>query len=417
LTVLKPGLVVNGRYRVDNFLAEGGMGTTWICQDLKIGDKVVAKEPKFTGNVQVDKLNWEKLEVETYVLKLLSHKGIVAFRDEFRVNSVPILVTEFVEGDIMEKILAGHPLNEKKAIDYMTQLLDAISYLQSLNVIHRDIRPKNLMMNTEAGTLKLIDFGTAKFFYHQIDLPEAIISPNGYSPPEHYKLGYSPQGDIWSAGATLFFMLTGQHPILVLGGYPESPTPPDPRKLRPQISNHLASAVIKSMQVEPSKRFVTALEMRRFLEGATQQIYLQPILAIRNHEIKITADRVIIGRNTEFDSLLSGETSEESAINLQMLEEKPLVVTEGDKMIVKVIDPGHYISRRHVELSKQNGQWYIKDLGSLNGTGVLTDSGWQAIHRGPKIESVNHPLSGNDIISLGFNTRRGPYLIMTLLAS
>src|SRR5208282_3831894 len=124
---------------------------------------------------------------------------------------------------------------------------------------------------------KLIDFGTAKFFYHQIDLPEAIISPNGYSPPEHYKLGYSPQGDIWSAGATLFFMLTGQHPILVLGGYPESPIPPDPRKLLPQISNRLANAVIKSMQVEPSRRFATATEMRHFLEGEAQQAYVQPI--------------------------------------------------------------------------------------------------------------------------------------------
>ena len=211
------------------------MGTTWICQDLKESDSVVAKEPRIAGNVQTDKLNWDKLDVETYVLKLLSHKNVVTFRDSFRVNSVPILVTELIEGDIMEKTLAGQPVDEKQAVIYMNQLLDSIGYLQSLNIIHRDIRPKNIMLESRTETLKLIDFGTAKFFYHQINMPEAIISPNGYSPPEHYKLGYSPQGDLWSAGATLFFMLTGQHPILLLGGYPDNPTPPDPRKLRPRI--------------------------------------------------------------------------------------------------------------------------------------------------------------------------------------
>jgi hypothetical protein len=174
---------------------------------------------------------------------------------------------------------------------------------------------------------------------------------------------------------------------------------------------------MKSMQFEPSKRFLTAIEMQNFLLGVTPQVHSRPMLTVRNHELELTSQRVIIGRNDEFDSLLSGETAQESLVNLQLLEEKPLVITEGDKMFVKVVDPGHYTSRMHVELFKEGGHWYIKDLGSLNGTAILTDLGWRSIHRGHKIEGAAYPLSGKDIISLGYNSRRGPYIIITLLAA
>ena len=174
---------------------------------------------------------------------------------------------------------------------------------------------------------------------------------------------------------------------------------------------------MRAMQLEPSKRFLTAMEMQNFLLGIAPQVPSGPMLTIRNHELQLTSQRVIVGRNDEFDSLSSGETSQESIVNLQLLEERPLATTEGDKMMVKVVDPGHYISRMHIELFKDSGRWYVKDLGSLNGTAVLTDLGWRAIHRGHKLESAPYPLSGKDIISLGYNSRRGPYIIITLLAA
>jgi serine/threonine-protein kinase len=417
LTVLSPGFVVEGRYRVLHFLAEGGMGTTWIGEDMRSGDLVVAKEPKITGEPQKDQLNIQKLEIEADILKILEHKRIVKFRDYFVVKNLPVLFTAFAKGDLLEVAAAREPMDEESATRYTGELLDAVGYIHSLNIIHRDIRPKNLLLDVNHRDLTLIDFGTAKLYYHQIDTPEAIISPGGYSPPEHYKLGYSPQGDIWSVGGTLFFLLTGQHPMLALGGYPQNSQPADPRKLRPQLSDHISNVVLKAMQADPSKRFLNAIEMRQFLDGSVQKPRSNPVISLRNFEISITTPRVIIGRNESFDPLFETETLRESMGKLAILEEKPSIEVSTDKLVIKVVDPGNYISRLHAELFESNGKWHVKDLGSLNGTAVLTDSGWQLLQKGHKEEGLAYPLSGNDIISLGFNATRGPYLVLTFLAA
>lgn len=413
---LAPGSVVEGRYRVIHFLAQGGMGTTWVGEDLHSGDTVVAKEPRITGEARKDQLIIEKLVIEADTLRMLNHKGIVKFLDCLSVRGVPILFTSFIKGDLLETVAAREPLDEKKAVQYTGELLEAIGYLHSLNIIHRDIRPKNILLDKQNG-LTLIDFGTAKFFHRQLDTPEAIISPGGYSPPEHYNLGYSPQGDLWSVGGTLFFEITGQHPMLVLGGYPHNSQPADPRKLRPQLSDRISQVVIRATQRDPSRRFLNAAEMKQVLEGSTPKPRSNPVISIRNTEIPITTPRVLIGRNEHFDSLFQAETTRESVEGLAVLEEKPSIEVSSDKMLVKVVDPGNYISRLHAEIYESGGRWYLKDLGSLNRTAVLTDAGWKAVDRGHKHEGPPYPLGGNDIISLGFNPARGPYLVLTFLVA
>jgi serine/threonine protein kinase len=271
------------------------------------------------------------------------------------------------------------------------------------------------MLETIGQNLKLIDFGTAKFFYHQLVTPEAIISPGGYSPPEHYKLGYSPQGDIWSAGATLFYLLTGQHPLLVLGRYPRASQPADPRRFRPSISDRVAKVVMKSTQPEPSGRFLTANDMKQQLEGYAPKVYSNPIISLKNQEIPITTSRIVIGRSDDLDSLLVGETVTNSKLDIDSFGEKPAVEVAGDRMNIKVSDPGHYISRMHVEIFQKGQEWFLRDLGSLNGTGVLTETGWQSVHRAHRKEGAPHKLTGKDIISLGYNSVRGPYLVLTFL--
>lgn len=417
VTVLSPGALIDGKYRILHFLAEGGMGTTWIGEDLRSGSLVVAKEPRFTGDAAKDRLHVDKLTIEGDILKVLQHKRIVKFLGTTDVKGSPILLTSYIKGDLLELAAAREPMDEKMAIMRIGELLDAVGYIHSLNIIHRDIRPKNLILDEKKEDVTLIDFGTAKFFYRQLDTPEAIISPGGYSPPEHYKLGYSPQGDLWSVGATLFFVLTGQHPLLVLGGYPQNAQPADPRKLRPQISDRLAQVVMMATEHEPSKRFTSAYEMKQALVGAPTRARTNPVVSVRNFEIPIKTPRVIIGRNEQFDALLQTETMKESAVNLAILEERPLTEESVDKTFIKLVDPGNYISRMHAEIFEEKGIWYLKDLGSLNGTGVLTDSGWQAVHKGHKRESPPYQLSGKDIISLGFNPSRGPYLVVTFLVA
>lgn len=416
MAVLSQHSMIDGKYRILKFLAQGGMGLVWLGEVTPSKYAVVAKEPKITGQQHTDKVNLEKLQVEGSILRLLSHKNIVRFVDMCTVSGIPILLTEFVPGENLDKLAAGRPMNEEEAVAYVVQLLDAVEYMHSMNIIHRDIRPKNLIARTNERFLKLIDFGTAKFFHKQLDTPEAIISPGGYSPPEHYHLGYSPQGDIWSAGATLFFLVTGQHPLMALSGYPNKPSPLDISKLKSSASDLLREVVSKSLQPQPAMRFLTAREMRERLQGAKVQVHANPVLIIRNQEIPIKTTRIIVGRDDRFDFLFSG-VKDLSLKSLETLRSKPNVRVEGDRTLVKLVDPGVYISRAHVEIFEKGGGWYVKDSGSLNGSAILSETGWRAISRGHMAEGTPHQLATNNLVSLGYNERRGPYLVITFALS
>jgi serine/threonine protein kinase len=130
--VLQVGSTFSGRYRVLHFLAEGGMGSAWVGEDLKSHSLLVFKEPKLMGQPQSDRLNSEKLNIEGYILRYLSHKNIVKFVDLIQVKNIPILVTGFIDGEIIEKVTAARPFEEKIAVKHAIALLEALSYIQSL---------------------------------------------------------------------------------------------------------------------------------------------------------------------------------------------------------------------------------------------------------------------------------------------
>lgn len=394
------------------------MGTAWAAEDLINNKLVVVKAPKLTGEIELDQINVEKLRVEIDIVKLLNHKNLVRFVDSIFLEGgkIPLLITEFAIGDVMEKTASGNPASERESIECMSALLDCVQYLHSLNIIHRDIRPKNIIIDKRNfRDPTLIDFGTAKLFFRQLDRAEGIVAPGGYSPPEHYQMSYSPQGDIWSLGGTLFFLLTGQHPLLALGDYPSNPSSPDPKLINPRISDRLANVVIKSMRFSPTQRYPSAEEMKLDLLNIKSKFRGGPVLIIRNEEIRVESNRVIIGRNDTLDAL-GGNYTTIGLGSLGSTEDKsPYVERSGDRMLVKIDDPGHFISRMHIELFRSEGKWFARDLGSLNGSAVMTDSGWVPLHRGYKQESPAFVLDGNAMIALGYNPTRGPYLVVTLM--
>lgn len=410
------GSIVDGRYRVVKFLAEGGMGLVWQAVTVPSNYMVVAKEPRVTGRPDVDRVNYEKLQVEASILKLLSHDNIVRFVDLRNVGATPILFTEFVQGENLEKVVGGAPTGEDRAVYFAVQLLSAVEYMHSMNIIHRDIRPKNVIVRQQDNVMKLIDFGTAKFFNNQLDMPEAIIAPGGYSPPEHYHLGYSPQGDIWSIGATLLFLLTARPPSSLMPGYPSAQHALDFSRLNSRVSAAVRAALVRALQYQPSRRFLTAGDMKACLLGTSPAARKNPVLTIRNQEIQVTTRRVVIGRDDRFDFLFSG-SKELSLKSVESLRLKPYARTEGDTTLVKLADPWSYISRAHVELLERNGSWYVRDLGSLNGSAVLLSGGWQVISNGRMIQGTPYALGASNVISLGYSTAKGPYVVITFAMS
>lgn len=384
------------------------MGLVWLANDQRTGESVIIKTAKTGRGPAMDSVNLDKLKFEMEVLRLVQHKNIVRATDELIIEGSPVLVLEFIEGDVLEKVGAGRPLDEDGVRKMAKQLLEAVDYIHSMNLIHRDIAPKNVFVS---DPLKLIDFGTAKFFYSQGTKPEAVVSPGGYTPPEQYRYASSPQGDLWSVGATVFYACTGQPPILALGNYPEYPKPADPKGFNPSVSDPVRQLVLRATQADPKKRFSTAKEMIALLEERRPAEASKTRLVIKNEPLPIEGSSVIIGRMERYEKAnrerLETNTDQESLVATQ---DRCEVTWEGDSCLVKIPDPLCYISRKHAEVFSGPEGWSVRDLGSLNKTAVYSGGVWTELWKGHGVPSDAFPLHGGEWISLAYDSRLGPYM-------
>jgi len=380
----------NRGYKPIRPLGKGGMSQVWLATDTQ-GNQVAVKIPN------PDPESVKRLAFEINLLQNLQHEHIVKFINAFDTGGYPILVMEYARGNNLELSVAGKPLEEREALARAVQLLLAVDYLHSRGVIHRDIKPKNIIVGNEKTYLKLIDLGTATFF-HQAGVTESVISPGGYTPPEQFKSMASPQGDIWSVGATLYFMLTGQHPALDMPGYPDVKcNPPNPRKWNKDISDSTVAIIDKAMRWDPTERFSSPMEMIMAIEGkAPQPVSDVPVLEILGRSVRIEASKLIFGR---------GENVPEGI----------RVVKEGDVIRVYIHDPYRWVSREHFEIFRSGNKWYLRDLGSLNRTAVRAGGVIREVWVGYKKPSPPVTLERGSIIyvAYGDSLTKPPYVVLT----
>lgn len=354
----------NRGYKIKILIGKGGMSIIWLAEDLS-GREVIVKTPNEV------KESWERLKFESSLLRMLDHEHIVKYINSFEDHGVPTLIMEYARGINLERAASGDPLEEEEALARAIEILLAIDYIHSMSIIHRDIKPKNIIIGDDKTYLKVIDFGTATYL-HYTGISYAVISPGGYTPPEQYGFMASPQGDIWSAGATLYFMLTGQHPALSMPGYPNKYCPPpDPRKMNKDVSEETAKIIVRAMQWDPSERFSNALEMIMAIEKMeTEPKHETPVptLEIFGRKIPIETSRVIFGRFTQED--LIGTSVEMKGSFIEAADDRIKVVREGDVTYIYVRDPYRWVSRNHFEIYEEGEKWYIRDLGSLNRTAI-----------------------------------------------
>ena len=398
--VLKENMILIGSgssYKVKKLIDQGGMSTVWLAKEVRTDQKVAIKLAK----------NWEiaikKIIFERDLMKSLSHIHLVNYYDSGFYGNLPFIVMEYAKGVNLEKLAAAKPLDEKEAKIRAIQLLLAVDYLHSMNIIHRDIKPKNVVLR-DIEYLKLLDLGTAAF-YNNTGIGEAIISPGGYTPPEQYRFTYSIQGDIWSVAATLFYMVTGQHPIILMPGYPHNipSSPPDPRKLNKDISEDLARVIMRAMRKNPSERFSSAQEMLSTLKGKELLVYA-PHIVISNSIVKLDYPRIIIGRYNP-----------SCKIDTRVYKQRVYTWTEGDIKRIGIVDPQCYIGRKHAEIYEAGGKWYIRDLGSLNKTAIIREKKSRIIvvWKARKQISLSVQLKDGDIIALAYDEKLGPYFTFT----
>ncbi len=217
---INPGQILQGRYRIAGLLGQGGMGAVYRAWDVRLEGAVALKEmipPPELNEAELHQMR-EQFKQEAVMLRRLNHTNLVRVIDFFEEAGNTYLVMDFVEGEsLADRIQHAGKIPEALVLTWAEQLLDALSYCHNNNVLHRDIKPQNVIIRPD-GRPVLVDFGLVKIWNpndpHTKTVMRGIGTPE-YAPPEQYdaQFGHTdPRSDIYSLGATLYHALIGEAP-------------------------------------------------------------------------------------------------------------------------------------------------------------------------------------------------------------
>ena len=269
------GQIIHNRYRIVSLLGQGGMGAVYRAWDTNLNIPVALKEMTPDPNADPRTLAQlrQQFEREAQVVASLDHPNMVRVTDYFSWGGSECLVMNFVEGEsLVERIQRKGAQSEAQVLEWARQLLDALAYCHARDVVHRDVKPQNVIITPE-GKPVLVDFGLVKLWDPRDPRTQTVVRDRGtppYAPPEQYSAiaGHTdPRSDLYSLGATLYHTLTGEAPLSATDrmAMPERFTPP--RSLAPHVSLQTEAAVLKAMKLPITQRFSTAQEMANVLRG------------------------------------------------------------------------------------------------------------------------------------------------------
>jgi serine/threonine-protein kinase len=280
-TALKPGEVLRNRYKIRRVIGQGGMGSIYLADDLRLEGRLCAvKEVVHDRTLTADLLQEarEQFFREATTLARLDHPNLPKVSDYFSIGGRDYLVMDFVPGKDLRMIMLeaqrkGMFIPEKDVLNWANQLADALTYLHSQNppILHRDIKPSNLKY-TPSGILKLVDFGLVKILLSD-EVTVTIVQGKGtaiYTPLEQYGGNAhhtDTRSDIYAFGATLYHLLTNTPPIEAHERFlkPDSLIPP--RQINPDISVRTERAILWAMSLHPEDRPPDVETFRRALLG------------------------------------------------------------------------------------------------------------------------------------------------------
>ncbi len=257
----------HGRYRIQERLSQGGMGTVYLGIDRNLDNRVIA----IKENSDTSPETQQQFRREAAVLARLTHPNLPRVTDYFiEPSGRQYLVMDYVPGDDLRQIQAERkgPLSEAEALGWLEPVMDALAYMhgwinpetgQPSPIIHRDIKPPNIK-RTPNGRTVLVDFGLAKLQIGEGTLVGARAVTPGYSPLEQYAGGTDLRSDIYALGATLYALLTGVKPPDAPALAARTPLIP-PRKLNPSISGNTERVILRAMQLHAVNRYQSIQEM------------------------------------------------------------------------------------------------------------------------------------------------------------
>jgi len=269
---LTRGTTFAGRYEIIESLGTGGMGKVYRAYDNKIKEEIAIKflKPEISQNEKII----ERFSNEIRLSRKITHKSVCRMHDLNEAEGTQYITMEYVPGEDLKSFIkrVGH-LPPRKAISIGRQVCEGLAEAHSLGVIHRDLKPQNIMVD-KSGNPKIMDFGIARLLKAEgITGEGAIIGTPEYMSPEQVEGKETDQrSDIYSLGVVLYEMLTGKVPFEGEGTFSiaikhRDETPPHPRELNPELSPELSGIILKCMAKEKERRYQSALDLLRDLDA------------------------------------------------------------------------------------------------------------------------------------------------------
>jgi serine/threonine-protein kinase len=258
-----------GKYTLEQELGRGGFGITFRANHRYLGQPVVIKTLNESLRQQPNFAEFDrKFQDEARRLASCVHPNIVRVSDFFVEDGQPYMVMDYIAGQNLGDVVgSNNPLPKNLAILYITQIGAALKVVHQKGLLHRDVKPQNIILRQGTQEVVLIDFGIAREFTPGATQSHTNMVSDGYAPPEQYfaQGKYTPATDVYGLAATLYTLLTAQVPVAAI--LRTSQPMPSPRDLQPQLSAAVSSAVMRGMTVEAQNRPASVDEWLSLLHG------------------------------------------------------------------------------------------------------------------------------------------------------
>lgn len=317
--------IINGRYEVGELIGRGGMADVYLGKDTRLGRTVAIKmmRPDLARDPQFQ----TRFQREAHASAALNHPNIVAVFDtgeeqlpangEHAGLALPYMVMEYVDGNTLRALLRKGEVTIDQAVEWTEGVLAAVSYSHENNIVHRDIKPGNVMVD-DAGDVKVMDFGIARALSDSsatMTQTQAVVGTAQYLSPEQAR-GETVdfRSDLYSVGCVLFELLTGRPPFV--GDSPVAVAyqhvreePPSPTSLNPDITPALASVLSKALAKDTAARFQTGKEFLTALRAAHYDG-----LAVTDDDATTVIPPAVVTADTEPTRAMASISAEDDSI-------------------------------------------------------------------------------------------------------